>query len=305
MKLINLSVVIVNFNTKSKLQQCLLSLISPGINRQIQTEIFVIDNHSADGSAAMVKKEFPSVIIIENSKNVGFSAANNQGINLSKGSLILLLNSDTRISTDTLQLLFQKLQADRRLGCIGPKLLNPDKTIQSSTGFVPDIIKVIAWMFFLDDIPGISTLIKPYHIENESFYETEHNVGWVSGACLMVKKSVIREAGLLDEGLFMYGEEVEWCYRMKKKGYRICYTPVTSIIHDKGGSSNAGSDAGIEYEFNFIRYFFRKYKPIWEQKLITAVLFMGAWLRYIIFGIINKYPARKAIYAKILHLDRS
>jgi len=253
----------------------------------------------------MVKKDFPSVTIIENKKNVGFSTANNQGINLSQGSSILLLNSDTRISQNTLQLLFQKLHSDSRVGCIGPKLLNPDKTTQPSLGYAPDITKIIAWMFFWDDIPGIRSLIKPYHIENISFYETQHDVGWVSGACLMVKKSVIHEIGLLDEDLFMYGEEVEWCYRMEKKGYKIRYTPETAIFHDKGGSSSSGSDAGIEYEFNFVKYFFKRYKPIFEQKLIILVLILGAWLRYIIFGIISKYPARKAIYAKILHMDRS
>ena len=153
-------------------------------------------------------------------------------------------------------------------------------------------------MSFLDDIPLIAKAVKPYHMENKNFYKMDQEVDWVSGACFMVRRKAIERAGLLDEKIFMYGEEMEWCYRIKKSGYEVFYTSTAEIFHYKGGSSDNPETSGIDQEFSSLIYFYREHKPFWQMPILKGLLMFGALLRIGLFGIIRKYPTRIAIYAK-------
>ncbi|MBI2327789.1 glycosyltransferase family 2 protein [Candidatus Curtissbacteria bacterium] len=289
---VDLSVIIVNWNTKKLLEDCLSSIFK--FTKGISFEVIVVDNGSTDGSRAMVKKKFPQVTLVSNKENLGFTKANNQGIKVAKGKYILLLNSDTYLIENS----FPKLVAKARrlkgstlsrvepLGALGPLLLGEDQSIQQSVGFFPYLPQIFWWMTFIDDLPG-GTILKPYHVDHNSFYRQDRKVDWVTGAAILVPKSVINRVGPLDEKIFMYGEEVEWCYRIKKAGYSICFSPVTKIIHIGRGSQKIPTKSFIG-EYQGIIYFYQKYKGRRSLQIARLLLKMGALLRVGVFAILGR-----------------
>lgn len=280
-----LSVVIVNWNTKKLLEDCLSSIYE--FTKNIEFEVIVVDNGSADGSPAMVKKRFPKVKLIENSENLGFTKANNQGIKIAKGKFILLLNSDTYLIENSLRKLLDKARSiGKNLGALGPLLLNENRSIQQSVGFFPNLPQILWWMSFLDDLPG-GTLLNPYHIDHDSFYRNDQKVDWVTGAAILVPKSVIDRVGPLDEEIFMYGEEVDWCFRIKKAGFEVYFTPETKIVHIGRGSAQKTATGAILGEYKGIVYFYQKHKGAVSLQIARFLLKMGALLRIIIFTILG------------------
>ena len=158
-------------------------------------------------------------------------------------------------------------------------------------------------MSFIDDIPFLTSLIKPYHVEDENYYKQIHEVDWVSGACFMVTKKAILEAGLLEDNIFMYGEEVEWCYRIKNKDFKVFYTPETSVLHLKG-ASGMGEISGIADEFSGLLFFYKKHYSVWQGIALRILLISGALLRMLIFGIITRNPAKVKLYAEAVKMVR-
>src|SRR3989338_9627627 len=173
-----LSVIIVNWNTKKLLEDCLKSIFK--YTKGVSFEIIVVDNGSRDGSPKMVKNKFPQVKLIPNKENLGFTKANNQGIKIAKGKYILLLNSDTYLTENSFRKLLDKARSiGESLGSLLPFLLNKDRSIQQSAGFSPHLLQVFWWMTFIDDLPG-GTVLEPYHVDHESFYKKDQEVGWVT-----------------------------------------------------------------------------------------------------------------------------
>jgi GT2 family glycosyltransferase len=294
------SIIIVSYNTSQLLIDCLKSVFaSLGKMQQAEYEVIVVDNASRDNSVSMVRQLFPRVRLIGNTSNKGFTQANNQGIKAAKGDFLLLLNSDTRITPDTIPCLLSQIKRDNKTGVVGCQIRNKDNSLQPSCGYFPNFGKVLAWMLFIDDIPYLQTIIRPYHVEHRAFYMSEHEVDWVTGACFFFRKEIVRRVGCFDEEIFMYGEEVEWCFRIKKAGYRIIYTPKTYIYHLKGGSSD-GINAGISQEFTSLQYFYRKHKSILLQTFLPLVLKFGALLRFVLFGIILHNPKKAKLYAQTI-----
>lgn len=298
-----LSIIIVSFNTSDLLRKCLSKVYKALSFAKIEkiSEVIVVDNASSDGSIGMLEKNFPKVVVIENSQNLGFAKANNLGIKKSSGKYILLLNSDTEVKNDALLKLLETIKADDNIGVVGGKLLNHDGALQPSVGFFPNLNKVFYWMFFLDDLPYLNTLLKPYHVENKSFYNRQQLVDWVSGACFMLRREITEQTGFIDENIFMYGEEMEWCYRIKSRGFKVIFAPEVKILHHKGASGGLGT-AGILEEFKALLYFYKKHKPSWQLPLIRLILMSGALLRIVIFGIMGRYKARLPLYAKAFKL---
>jgi hypothetical protein len=297
-----LSIVIVSYNASKLLETCLHHVFKAlSFAKFKKTEVIVVDNASSDDSVRLVKNRFPSVYLICNKKNVGFAKGNNQGIKKSHGRYILLLNSDTKISQDALVSAVSEAEKDEKIAVVGGRLLNTDDSIQQSVGFFPTLLKVFFWMSFLDDIGPISDLIKPYHVTNRGFYKKSQEVDWVSGAFMLVRRDAIAKVGLLDEKIFMYGEEVEWCYRIKKVGYKIYYYPSVSVYHYKGGSG-AGEYSGIVEEFTSLLYFYKKHMKARQRQILTKILFFGALLRLLLFGIIMGNSKKAALYEKTLKM---
>jgi GT2 family glycosyltransferase len=304
MKNVLLSVIIVNYNTSHLLKSCLENLYKSlkNTNIALSSEVIVVDNASSDQSVGVLRKDFPNVFLISNKQNYGFARANNIGISHAKGDYILLLNTDARVEGDAIRTSLDILKKDSKIGVVGAKLLYEDRSLQMSVGFFPTILRLANWMFFIDDVPFVRNFLSPYHVSEPSFYEKRQEVDWVTGAYFMVQKKVLDVSGLLDESLFMYGEEVEWCYRIKKNKFKVVYDPHIKVIHDKGGSSKSGKNAGIIEEFKFILYFYKKYSGNLQLFFIKGILKSGILLRLIIFGILSGYRDRVHLYEKAFHM---
>jgi len=303
---LELSIITVSYNTSPLLIQCLKSVFSSIESSKLNSkvEVIVVDNASRDDSVLKVKKLFPTVNLIQNKDNVGFAKANNAGILISKGKFILLLNSDTKVAQDSFVNLINEAKAGQNLGALGCMLRNSNGSIQPSSGFFPHLNKIFFWMSFIDDIAILSRIIKPYHVEERSFYKKRQKVDWVSGACFLLSREAIDKVGMLDEKIFMYGEEVEWCYRIKKAGLSVLYTPNFRIYHYKGSSATRRYQPGIIEEFTSLIYFYLKHKPSWQLPILKFFLMWGSLLRFILFGIIAGRTDLKATYAKALAMVR-
>jgi N-acetylglucosaminyl-diphospho-decaprenol L-rhamnosyltransferase len=230
---VELSVLIVSWNTRELLRQCLSEILKETAG--IQAEIFLVDNASADGSAEMVRADFPNVHLIANDTNRGFAAANNQALAKSTGEFILLLNPDTEVKPGAIKTLIDFAKAHPKAGIVAPQLLNSDDTIQRSCREFP----TFAGMLF--ELMGLSRLFPndkrfgAYKMLDFN-HTTEREVDQPEGACLLLPRQVIEKVGSLDEGYFMLFEEVDWCYRIKQAGWQIWFTPAAQVVHHYGQS---------------------------------------------------------------------
>jgi GT2 family glycosyltransferase len=240
-----MSVVVVNWNTCDVLRNCLDSIYQQEIGCRF--EVIVVDNGSSDGSVSMLEKEFPSVILVKNSNNLGFAKANNQAFEISRGRYVLLLNSDTvLVERKSLQALVDFLDSHPEAGAVGATLLNPDGTLQvycrRFTGILNQVLPLV---------PGIDKLrlFRLPHMNmlpNEFDYSKIGEIDYGSGAFLCLRKGALEDVGYLDERFFMYSEEEDWCYRAKRKGWRIFYTPSASVLHYQGASAVKMEKASLE-----------------------------------------------------------
>ena len=276
----DLSIVIVNWNVRDLLRRCLHSVMSslqlPTSNFQpptsnLQIEVIVVDNASSDGSVAMVEEEFPQVRLIANSENVGFTVGNNQGIAISRGRYILLLNPDTEIVGDALTTMLAYMDDHPQVGALGPQLLNPDGSIQSSRRRFPTIATAFLESTILQQWFPRNRVTRHYYITDRPDDEVQE-VDWVTGACLLARRETIEEVGLLDEGFFMYSEELDWCRRIKAQRWQLIYLPTARVIHHGAQSSEqVKSFQHIQFQRSKIRYF-RKHHGPWQAAVLRLFI---------------------------------
>jgi GT2 family glycosyltransferase len=224
--LIDLSIVIVNWNTSGLLIQCLESIYNAELS--FTYEIIVVDNDSTDNSVQAITDRYPKVRIIANDQNLGFAKANNQGIKTGKGRYFLLLNSDTILIPKSLDVLVHYAEEHLETGMVGPKLLNMDGTLQESWAEFPSLLSEITGKPVRKRHP---IGVPPYAYDVDS----------ILGACMLVREEVVRTIGLLDEEYFMYSEEVDWSFRIKSAGWRVHYYPAAEIFHIGGASASMNS----------------------------------------------------------------
>ncbi|MBI3384771.1 glycosyltransferase family 2 protein [Candidatus Gottesmanbacteria bacterium] len=263
--MMDLSIIILSYNTKNLLDSCLASIYDNYKNQNF--EIIVVDNSSTDDSVAMIKKKYPKVLLIESQKNLGYSAGNNLGLAKSQGRNILFLNSDTKILGDSLDIMVKYLDAEEEIGIIGPRLINPDQTLQKSVGNFYSLGNVALMLFGGGRLGLFRNSPDKYLV-----------VDWISGSCMMVKRSVFKKAGLLDENLFMYMEEVEFCYRAKMKGILTGFIPEAKVIHQELGSSKNGREQAIVNIYKGLIYFYRKYDSSGKLLILKFLLKAKAYL---------------------------
>ncbi len=260
-----LSIVIVNWNTRNLLRNCLTSVREETV---ISHEVWVVDNGSTDGSQAMVRKEFPEVRLIANQRNLGFAAANNQAFPLCQGEYVLLLNSDTVVLDGALDKMVAHMHAQSHIGALGCKLLNADGSLQPSAhnfystlgSMVENRLMTMLWAKRYARTPLL-----------EFFdHSVNRRVDWVCGAVMMVRRKVLHDVGMLDDSFFMYGEEIDWQMRMRKAGHEVWFMPHARIVHYGGGSSRNAVTQMKKMEIENRARFVAKHYPPASQALYRA-----------------------------------
>ncbi len=258
MDMFDLSIVIVSWNTRELLKECLKSIYQ--YTKNLKFEIFVVDNASSDGTVEMLKQLFPQVKVIANPENMGFSKANNQAIRVSKGRYVVLLNPDTLLVQDMFSPLITYADAREKIGVIGPRILSRDgKKIQSGCARrLPNL-----YLEFCR-LSGLSRKFPKTRIfGSECMFYWDHTdsryVEGLSGACMVVRRSSIDDVGLMDENQFMYGDDIDWCKRFLNAGWQIFYYADASIIHYGGESAKQVNLFAAIQEEKARMYFHRKY----------------------------------------------
>ena len=297
----DISIIIVSFNTKNILINCIESIFQNmnGIN----FEIIVVDNNSTDGTKVFLNQisKRKNVRCIYLKENKGFGIANNTGMRISSGKYILLLNSDTEVVNDVIQKCMEWMGGHESYGVISPNLYNKDGSIQGTGGYFPNLLRVFSWMT-IQDIPFVDLLIKPFHpmrsnsfYNGNEFYRKERDLDWVTGAFFMLRRETFNDVGFFDNDFFMYTEEVEYCFRIKEKGWKIKYLPISGVIHLGGASSTIGFS--VLREFNGIKLLYKKHFPKWQYSVLRIFLKIGCLGRIFVFGLLKGKEAAK-IYAK-------
>lgn len=269
--MLDLSVIIVSFNNKKLLEECLYSIYAR--THKITFEVIVVDNNSTDGSPAMVAHSFPAAIIIENKENLGFSRANNQGLRIYKGRYALLLNNDTVVQDYALDQMVEFMDKSEKAGACGPKLLNVDGNPQRQGGlFGP--------RFWRAEKPA--------------------EANFVIGACLMVRREVVDRVGLMDENLFFYNDDLDWCLRIRRAGWKIYFLPQARVIHYGGYSSKQKFNRRLFVEgFKGGLYFTRKHYGEWAYQSYRLCLSLSLCL-CLPFLLCN--PEKMAAYMEIIKI---
>ncbi len=233
-KPIDISIIIVNWNTRDILRDCLASVYAQ--TQGIEFEVIVIDNASSDGSVEMVKFEFPQVILIENTDNKGFAAANNQGMRIANGRYVLLLNSDTLILDSAIQKTLNFAECHPSAAVVGCRVLNPDRSLQPTCFMFPSVLNLFLSATYLYKLFPKSRFLGR---EQMTWWGRDdvRSVDVVTGCFMLVRQEAIQQVGLMDEDYFMYAEETDWCYRFKQAGWQNLFYPDAQIIHLGGQSS--------------------------------------------------------------------
>ncbi len=283
--MVDISVIIVNYNVQALLEQTVLSVYKAASNLNI--EIIVVDNHSADESCNMIRRRFKDVILIDNQENVGFSRANNQGIEIAKGQHVLILNPDTVLSEDSLSKTHQYLLTHIDVGALGVRMIDGRGTfLPESKRGLPTPMVAFYKMSGLAKLFPNSKRFGAYHLSYLNEFEN-HEVDVLSGAFMMIKKKVLDEVGYFDESFFMYGEDIDLSYRIQKAGYKNAYFSETTIIHYKGESTKKHSVNYVKIFYQamakFAKKHFSKQQGWWFSVCINLAIFLRA-----IIALINR-----------------
>jgi len=296
LSMVDVSLCIVSYKARDFVRDCLASVSKN--TRKSTLEIILVDNNSQDGTVEIVANHFPTVKLIINDKNVGFSRANNQALKVSKGRFILWLNPDTVLLPNALDTLVAFMDSRPDVAIVGPKVLNKDRTLQGQCrrGFPTP------WAMFCY-FSGLSELF-PHHKLFSKYlmtYQNEnvaHEVDAVSGSCLLVRREVMDKIGLLDEDYFMYGEDLDYCYRAKKAGWKVYYTPEAQVIHYGGTASRKKPFRSI-YEFHRAMWiFYRKhlaqdYFFLFNWFILGAIILKGVFSMFVNLFRAEKMPGSK------------
>lgn len=281
----DLSIIIVSYNTKELLKGTIESILNTAKN--IEYEIIVVDNASSDGSYDMVRECFPYVVLIKNYKNEGFACANNRGVKLANGKYILLLNSDTVVFDDCIESCIEYMKNNSYIGALGCKVNLRDGSLDHACrrGF-PTPEASLYYILKLDKFFPCNKKFGKYTL-NYLPQDEINEVDSLTGAFMMIRCEVVNKVGALDEDFFMYGEDIDWCYRIKEAGWKVVYYPKASIVHYKGASSKK-KRFKIIYEFHRAMYlFYNKHYLKKYNIFITTLVYIGIGFKFLVSLIMN------------------
>lgn len=286
----NVSVVIVSYNAASYLKECLESIFTFS---KTPPEIIVVDNSSIDTSVEVAKSFGKKVTVIVNKDNRGFGVGVNTGLKIAKGEYILVLNPDVRFLDDAISKMTVFMENHKDVGLASCAFLDGEQKTLPNGGFFPTLTRLFAWTFFVH-------FGNAYH-PRAVMYKSEFYPDWVTGGFMFLRKEVIDKIGFMDETFFMYGEEIDWQYRIRQVGWKIAYTPITKVIHHERKSSGGSPRGAILGEFKGLKYIYGKYFPGWKQIVLGTLLDVAASLR-ILMWLVRLKPAMAKIYLEALLL---
>jgi len=266
----DVSVVIVSWNTCEILRDCLLSVVAQA--GDVSCEVIVVDNASSDDSVAMVRQEFPQVRLIENADNRGFAAANNQGMAVATGRYILLLNSDTIVLDQAMAKTVAFAEARPDAAVVGCRVLNADRTLQPTCFMYPSLFNMLLSSTYLYKVRPRSRLLGR---ERMTWWRRDdvREVDVVTGCFMLVRRQAIEQVGILDEQFFMYAEETDWCYRFKKAGWKVLFTPEAEIVHLGGQSSKrVHVDMSVQLRLSILRFIRKHHGPLYHWLACQLIL---------------------------------
>lgn len=285
----DLTIIIVSWNTSGLLSQCLSSVYETG--SRFTFEVIVVDNGSTDDSAVMVERRFPAAKLIRNEQNRGFAAANNQGLEIGSGRYFMLLNSDTIVLPGVIDALIEIADQNPNVGVVGPKLLNMDGSLQKSWAGFPSFLSELVGQNFRQRTPV-------RHIPNT------FDVDWIMGACMLVKSEVLQNVGKLDEDYFFYSEETDWCFRIKKQNWKIWYAADIAIYHLGGGSTKRGSVAQLVRLYQAKLLYFQKNHGSFASTVLRFGLALSNLLGVIRRLIFMNWSRREAALERIANQSK-
>lgn len=296
--MLDLSITVVSWNTQDLLEQCLKSIYQNV--RHISLEVFVVDNGSKDKSVEMIREKFPQVRVLKNKTNLGFSRAANRGLRRSTGKYLMILNPDTIVLPNSFEKIVRFMDAHPDIGAVGCKLLNPDGSLQRSYfSRFPTLRTIFSQYFYLSQHFYLRHLFpKNWTLGKDPVYEQDYSgpveVEHLNGSCIAVRDETIKQVGFLDEDYFLIFEEADWCYRIRKAGWKINYFPKASIIHYWGRSSNLLVNRGLINTYKSQRIFFRKHYGKFSVLLLTLIIVSG-----------HSLELAKALIKNILYFGRN
>ncbi len=280
---VDVSVVVVSWNTRAHLRACLASVFRE--TRDVSFEVVVVDNASADGSAAMVRAEFPSATLVANAENRGFAAANNQAFRLARGRYVLLLNPDVVVLDGAIGAAVRAADADRTIGALGCQVLARAGEVQQTCFRFPSAFG----LFLL--ATGLHRILPKSWFgggpQMRSFdRRSARDVDVVSGMFLLARREAVESVGPMDESYFVYAEEADWCFRMRRAGWRCKFTPAARVLHaDGGGKSTAQADVQMHVQLQkSLLTFLRKNRGRASFFAAKAVLLAAASIRWCVWG---------------------
>jgi len=276
----DISIIIVNWNTRDLLQSCLESVLRT--IRDISYEIIVVDNASRDGSVAMLQDKYPQVRLIQNEENRGFGAANNQGMRIMVGRYALLANSDTVLTENAVHELYAFMETHPEAAMACGQLLNADRSKQNSVAGFPDLLTLLTNTSLLEYLFPNRYPSKRYN------HDKPIEVDSCIGACLLVRKKAIDDVGMLDERYFFFFEETDWAYQMKEAGWKVFHVPTAFIYHLQGQSIGRDIQSRVEYYRSRYQFFLKwKSRPYFIG--VCVVIFLRLCINWLLTSIANVF----------------
>jgi len=275
----DLSVCIVNWNTRPDLEQAIASILADASG--VQVEVVVVDNASSDGSGELVRARFPAVTLVESGSNLGFARGYNLAAGRTVGRHILMLNPDTEVRPGALRELVGFLDSNAEAGAAGPRLLNRDGSLQFSCRRFPRPLAALFRNTPLGKLVPGNRFTRDYLMEDWD-HHAAREVDWLSGAAICIRRQAWEQVGGFDEGFFMYAEDIDWCWRARQAGWRVCYVPQAVVVHRIGGSSDQRPVVSVvEFHRSMIRFYRKHYARRWPCGLRWLPV-AGIWARAVV-----------------------
>lgn len=280
--MVDLGIIIVTHNSLRYLDDCLHSIASS--HQKVSYEIVVVDNNSTDRTIELVERNYPAARLIQNKTNPGFAAANNKGIRSLESRYVMLLNPDTIVNNGVFDALVGVMDSHTTALAVGPAIMNGNGTPQRTGVRFPSNWSILVETFFLDRLFPNSKLFGRHKELYEDLHR-ERSVDYLQGACLLVRSDVVKTIGGLDEAFFMYFEETDWCFRMKKAGGEVVYAPVANVVHFGGGEFAHYDEQRLLHYHRSLMLFYRKHYSLLSRVSLRPILAIRSSIRIVLWSV--------------------